>query len=441
MQEHKSRLGWVDAAWLRMEERTNPMTITGMLLFKSPLNLALMRKLVEERIMRMPRFALRLRTRRFGPPTWEHDPLFSVDAHVRHVALPEAGDHAALMNLVSELSSTPLQLDRPLWQLHLVDNVKVFEDGSVGSAIICRVHHAVGDGVKLTQKLLSCMDDGNLASARKIKRSRTKPLGVRHPILRFARSAATKLASLEHLTTLPREAAHPLRVPPGTEKRLDVSQPVSISRLRKLAESRGCKVNDLLLTAFAGAINHVFSGEPREVRAMMPIFFAPDVGSSLGNQFGLAFVDLPTGDLSQDERLATVEHRTRAVKSSEDATTAFSLLGALGFVNRTIERNGVRFFTSKATALVSNVPGPSARVHLYGHEVESINVWAPMAGALTISACWFGYEDGLRLSLAYDARLPSKMKELNRAFVREVESLLRYEQQKDELSRPLASLN
>ncbi len=439
MSKANKKLGWVDAAWLRMEERTNPMTITGLLLFKSQLSPATMRKLIEERIMRMPRFARRLRERPVGPPVWERDPLFDLDAHLRHVALPGAGDAPALMQLISELASAPLQLDRPLWQLHLVDNVRTFQDGSVGSAIVCRVHHTVGDGVKLTKMLLSCMDDGNLAAAKKIDRPKQKP--QRSGWRALALEAKNRVASLEHLTTLRREKIHPLHIPPGTQKRLDVSAPVSLAALRAAAELHNCKVNDLLLTAFSGAISKCFGSEPPELRAMMPVFFAHEDEAALGNQFGLAFVDLPTGALRRDERLATIRFRTTHVKSSEDATTAFTLLGVLGLVNRSIEKLGVRFFTGKATVLVSNVPGPSAPVSLYRHPVESINVWAPMAGELTMSACWFGYGDGLRLSLAYDAKLPPAAAQLTKAFVREVEALVDVREPDPVGARPAAMLN
>ena len=48
--------------------------------------------------------------------------------------------------------STPLDFTKPLWQMHLIENV------NGGCAIVMRLHHCIGDGVALVKVLLGMTD-------------------------------------------------------------------------------------------------------------------------------------------------------------------------------------------------------------------------------------------------------------------------------------------
>ena len=70
-------------------------------------------------------------------------------------ALPyrRLGDSAVPRVVVNDLASTPLDLLRPLWQFHLVENY------GEGCVLFCRLHHAIADGIALMHVLLSLCDD------------------------------------------------------------------------------------------------------------------------------------------------------------------------------------------------------------------------------------------------------------------------------------------
>ena len=65
---------------------------------------------------------------------------------------PAPGDQAALQDLASLLASTQLDPSRALWQFHLI------EQYGEGCALICRLHHSIGDGLALVHVLLSATD-------------------------------------------------------------------------------------------------------------------------------------------------------------------------------------------------------------------------------------------------------------------------------------------
>lgn len=146
----------VDAAWLKMEDPTNLMMVTGVLTFPRPLDMAHLRALIESRLLQFERFRQRVvrPSLPFAPVYWEPDPHFNIGAHVHRVGLPHPRDKGALQQLVSELMSTGLDFSKPLWQMHVVDGYSPHGRGD-GGALIVRLHHALADGLALVSVLLA----------------------------------------------------------------------------------------------------------------------------------------------------------------------------------------------------------------------------------------------------------------------------------------------
>ncbi|RPI21548.1 MAG: wax ester/triacylglycerol synthase family O-acyltransferase, partial [Chloroflexota bacterium] len=144
----------VDTAWLRMESPTNMMMITGVMVYGAPLDMARVKHTVNQRLLIYDRFKQRVVQSATPMETlyWEDDPFFDLDNHLKEVWLPVPGDQAALQNLTSELMSTQLDFNRPLWQFHIVQGY------GEGSAVIARLHHCIADGIALMQVLLSLTD-------------------------------------------------------------------------------------------------------------------------------------------------------------------------------------------------------------------------------------------------------------------------------------------
>ena len=78
---------------------------------------------------------------RLAPPTWEPDPEFRLDYHVRRIGLPEPGTERQLFDLTELIMEDPLDRNRPLWQFFSVEGL----DGG-GGALIAKLHHTITDG-------------------------------------------------------------------------------------------------------------------------------------------------------------------------------------------------------------------------------------------------------------------------------------------------------
>src|SRR5581483_7777218 len=77
-----------------------------------------------------------------GHPVWIEDPDFDLDAHIHRSAVRSPGTMHELAEVVADIASRPLDRNRPLWELHLVEGL---EDGKVG--FVTKMHHAAIDGV------------------------------------------------------------------------------------------------------------------------------------------------------------------------------------------------------------------------------------------------------------------------------------------------------
>jgi diacylglycerol O-acyltransferase len=409
----------IDGAWLRMDSETNPMIIHAVLVFAGPIDHVRLETTLRERLLPHARFRHRVAPSALplGPPRWEADPHFDLATHLHRAALPAPAGDAELEALIEDLASSPLDHARPLWQMHHVEGYRG------GSVLVARVHHAVGDGVALVGLLLSLTDEGAGFSPEVVGLA---PEKVRGPFA-LAKQAAEQAVALGRILLLPAEKPSPLRGPLGIRKRMAWSRPLALDDLKAKARARSAKLNDLLLSAVAGALHHyvlAHGGEARSFRALVPVYVQGHATEGdLGNHFGLVFVDLPSEIAHPEERLLATKRVMDVVKSAPDALVALTVLAAMGMASEDIERLGIDIFTRKASLLVTNVPGPPMPLHFAGEELDTLLVWAPVSGNIGLGVSILSYAGSLRLGVSADVGVVSEPHEIVAAFEREVAAL------------------
>lgn len=430
----------VDTAWWHMERPTNLMMITSVITFASPVDFDKMRQIYEQRFLRFDRFRQRVvdPNTTLGSPQWEFDPHFDIRAHMHRIALPAPGDQAALQELVSDLMSTPLDYSKPLWSLHLVENV------GEGCAVISRLHHCIADGIALVRVLLSLMDDapdiewvedradddhqrGLLASLLHPAVSTVKSTWrlaenvlhegietVLHPtrMLDMARLGASGAARLAKIALYWPDPQTIFKGELGVMKRAAwTEQPIPLVDVKAVGKATGSTVNDVLLTAVAGGLRRYLleRGEAVDglnIRALVPVNLRPlDKPIELGNRFGLVFLSLPVGIEDQLDRLFELKKRMDEIKDSPEAVVALGVLHTMGMTPVEIENLILRFFASKSTAVMTNVPGPREKLYFAGVPVETIMAWVPQSGQLGLGVSIFSYAGNVSLGVATDAGL------------------------------------
>ena len=423
----------VDSAWLRMEDPTNLMTITGLMSFDERIDFRRLKAAVEDRLLPFDRFRQKVVQPRLplAKPRWQEDEHFALASHLRRLALPHPADQGTLQEVVSELMSTPLDYSKPLWQLHLVEN---YGDGC---AVIGRIHHCIADGLALVRLLFTLVDespDPTTSSAEATGpaaaaawgqsggggRRRTRgwvPDGGVDALLNPSRilglasrgaSAATELGKLLTLSADPKTV---FKGKLGVTKRAVWSDPIPLADVKACGRAMGATLNDVLLTAVTGALRRYMldRGDVAEnvsIRAVVPVNLRdPEEPMTLGNRFGLVFLSLPVGTAGGANRLQALKREMDRIKGSPQAIVAFGVLNALGMASAEIESIGVSIFARKATAVMTNVPGPSKQLYLAGKAIKEFMFWVPQSGRLGLGVSILSYAGSVRLGIAVDVGL------------------------------------
>ena len=169
--------------FLFAENRNQPMHVGGLQLFRKPEGAGrnFVKDLFEEMLtydqpaplfLKRPHRSLTTAGQWF----WTEDQQFDIEYHFRHSALPKPGRIRELLELCGRLHSTRLALERPLWEVHLIEGLR---DGRV--AMYTKMHHALVDGVssmRLLQRVLST-DPDELDMAADVVRASTPAAGPR----------------------------------------------------------------------------------------------------------------------------------------------------------------------------------------------------------------------------------------------------------------------
>jgi diacylglycerol O-acyltransferase / wax synthase len=450
----------VDSAWLRMDEATNRMVVTGLLVLDRPVPMANIRRVIEERLLRFPRFTERIVDAGGAAdgPTWERDPSFSLDAHFFETALPPPADQDALQAFVSELMQRPFDPDRPPWQFYFVP------DYEGGCAIVGRIHHCIGDGLALIYVMLRLSDDGaggaaspgglpaewpapDAAGAESapsnglgralsdaisaVARAPGMVAGLLNPwrVAEATAQLSSGLASLGRLLTMSGDPATPLRGPLGLEKRAVWSRAIPVDALKAIGRATGSTINDVLMSSVAGALRRYMVGHPvisedLAVRGVVPVNLRPiEEAHRLGNQFGLVFLELPLGIEDPLERLFEVRRRMNALKQSPEAVVTYQILRAIGAAPRQLFDFVVDVFGRKATAVVTNVIGPRQPIGLGGAPLRQAMFWVPCAGRLGLGISLLSYAGHVWLGIQSDAGLVPDPERVLEGFYAEIHVL------------------
>src|SRR6185503_1715446 len=144
-QQHFDRLTALDASFLHQEGPNSHMHVGALARFEGPP--PPFDEFLDSLRMRLhlvPRYRQKLSVPPAGSgrPLWIDDPMFNLEYHVRHTALPQPGSDEQLLRLTGRIFSQQLDRARPLWEVWMVEGLA---DG--GFALISKAHHAMIDGI------------------------------------------------------------------------------------------------------------------------------------------------------------------------------------------------------------------------------------------------------------------------------------------------------
>lgn len=433
----------VDAAWLRMDRPTNLMMIVGVVVFESRVDFRRFRSTIEDRFLEFARFRCRARQDTVFA-SWEPDSDFDLDQHVVRAALPAPGGQAELESFVSQLAGTDLDRRRPMWQFQFIDD---FEGGS---AAILRIHHCYADGIAMIRVFLT-LTDPQAEPAARLRAAPTRPalpgagdeaepaLGrlnvpgagllqqayaegaewlaravdlTKNPELasEIARHALGVAGELARVATLADDPPTRFKGPLGTRKVAAWTDALPLTEVKCVARALGCTINDLLMSTAAGALGgylrqHGENTDGMTIRAAVPVNLRdPAAAASLGNYFGLVFLELPIGIRDPLERLFKVRASMSALKCSYQPVLTLGLMAALGWMPGSVEAAAIDLLSTKATAVATNVPGPQEPLFLAGGRISRLIFWVPQSGDIGLGISILSYAGQVQFGLIADQK-------------------------------------
>jgi diacylglycerol O-acyltransferase / wax synthase len=443
-----SSLSHADAAWLHMETPTNLMMITGLVLLDSVPDRSWMEAVLEHRLCHYQRFRMKVvESKTFGLPHWELLSDFQVGSHLVYEQLEEPSQEAFLTR-VAELMSQPLDRSRPLWEF------RVFPGVEGRCAIAVRFHHAIADGIAMMRVLLSLCDKSVDAprpspedepehfEERSKKSTFARAKGLTsfllhegHDLL-FHPARATKLAgqgfkagkSLAHVLALPPDAPNAFQGILKEKKLVALSRPIELARFKNLGKKLGCTINDVLMGVLAGALGRTLKRkqdltEDFRIRVVVPVDLRGGDVAKLGNRFGLVFLTLPVGEPDPAERLKKVHDSMTELKESAEAVVTFELLSTVGALPADIEKEIIKWFGSKASAVVTNLPGPRETLYMAGSKINGVMYWVPQSGRLAVGISLMSYAGQVRLGVTTDASIVSNPQKIVDDFMDALEEM------------------
>ena len=474
-----------DALWLTMDRPNNLMVIDGILMLRGVPDWDTLLSVARERVLeRFPVFTCRpiAQGRDWA---WEPDPDFDIARHVQRATLPAPGEIAQLEDYVASRRSRPMDRAHPLWDVTLVDGLTL-ADGTPGSALVSRFHHAVADGVRLTMVMLSLCDEEDAQISARVAREST-PIGPADVIGGLLSATAAIVADSVRLTgkvaaevlrdgtrAIERGAAlgsdlvrHPdrladaldlagvesrvtndistvakllLRGPsvetvwsgtPSTDKAIVWSPPLPLDAVKAAGRAHGATVNDVLITAVGGGLRRYLEARGDrgvdEVAWMVPVNLVPlddNLPEDLGNFFALVMIVLPLTPADPVERLAATQRRMNHIKHSDEPVLTFGIQRGISAAPAPVAVGLTDFFANKAVGVLTNVPGPRTPITFAGVEVDQVIGFAPCSGDQPMTATIFSYADTVTMGFAVDAVLVPEPRELLEATLAELDALV-----------------
>ena len=352
-------------------------------------------------------------------PYWVDDEDFNIENHMHHARLPHPGDWRQLCIYLSRYHSRPLDMNRPPWEMCVIEGLDNIEGLPAGSyALATKIHHAAADGMAIINFSGGLLDiDANSTPILDLSQvepsSDRKPGNVRVAARAWLNSVRSpmKIANvvMNRAPDIVRATARTLkeyrqeanRTVPRTRFNRETSPHkvfdavvfdlADFKQMRQLAP--GCTINDVVLAVCSGGIRRYLDHHqelPGEsLWAMAPVNVRsekngmqndPNPGNNISSMSAPLHTDLP-------DPIARLNAIFQSTKDSKEARTGLSarlMTDVTRHVPASTQLVASRFVSSMdaiqnmTNVVISNVPGLQIPVYMNGARVVHQYGLAPL---------------------------------------------------------------
>jgi diacylglycerol O-acyltransferase / wax synthase len=465
----------MDAAFLSLETPTTPMHVGVALvldppegtrsLFSPSTRYAQIRRTIEQRLHLVPQLRQRALRVPFGlhHGVWADDPDFALDDHLHRASLPSPGGQDELDAYVASVMSRPLDPDRPLWEMYVVEGLQ-----GERTALLAKVHHSILDGVSGASVLAAFFDLSPHARVVALPPEwRPEPLPSTIEVLRHAASSLVRhpgeaLGALQagvetvaelgrhkrELTSRGEQPAPGFFAGPRTSfngavsnRKRFASLTVPLDDVKLIGRVFEATVTDVVMATVSGGLRRLLLARDEAVSpslvAVVPVSTREDGSSGaaaeagntgelgkageLGNQISGMLVSLASDVEDPVARLDAVGESSRVAKDHEQLHRG-RFLGdlaqlAVPALTTRLARvmAGTRLFdrvSPPANVTVSSIRGPGIPLFCAGSRVSAVYPVGPLAEGIGVNVTVMSYLDRVHFGLFACRKLVPELAEV-----------------------------
>ena len=394
--------------------------------------------LVESRLHRSPVFRQKLCSVPFGldEPYWVEDENFDLEYHVRNIALPKPGDWRQFCIQTSRIHARPLDLNRPLWEIYVIEGLDAIDDLPKDSfALLTKLHNAAID-VRRGTAIITLLHDTTPSppkaeppepwfpasppsplelACRGLARKVTSPKRLAGPVwnaltsvVPAARSFAAELLQKQEAVPLTRfnSVVSPYRVFDTRRFQLD-----EFREIRRLVP--GAKINDVVLAVCAGGLRRYLEANEelpeQDLSTLLPVYVRdPEAGPTGRPEVEWERIMLGVNIAEPVQRLAYIKAQTTASTLMARAVGARELTdigthapaATLAITGKMLGRAllGVGRRAPLANCAITNVPGPTVPIYLNGARMTYFSAVMPINDGLGLVFAVTSYDGKIIVS-------------------------------------------
>jgi len=411
------QLNGLDALFAHNERQHAPMHIAALMVYTpktvkhKKFRLQEVRGSIEQRLSLSAIFRRRLLTVAYNldQPYWLEDINFKLDNHIKSHELSAKATAQDFEHFLAELHAQPMNMQRPLWEAHIINGMDCLPDYAKGSfGLYMKVHHAALDGVSGTDILAALHGlkprAFNAAATTDTWQGETPPSNwsvarkayinnLRKPLQLIQQARQLMPMLRKERDAEPRDHAAPVSWQKSPfNARIDAQRNVLLVRF-DFARLRAIRrhyphttVNHVILCIVGGALRNYLIAQNKlpsnSLASVIPVNIRSRDQDNFGNAISMLIGNLRTDIEDPLQRLLAVRDGANSAKKLSDHIGRSTLSNVCRALPSSVEAGVLRALSAlaywpggvamPACTFVSNVPGPP--VPLYFNDAKLVDM-------------------------------------------------------------------
>ncbi|KNC74860.1 hypothetical protein SARC_12601 [Sphaeroforma arctica JP610] len=371
-------------------------------------------------------------------PFWVKDTNFKKENHVHRVLLEDSEkptNSTELKEWIGRSIVADLPIDRPLWKMVILENYEKCNDGSGDSmsCVLLMAHHVVGDGVAFSYMMMSMLETKSQVS-NDIKVEKKKQVAPNKAPMKPRQQPAWLTWLFVALYTIPivgkilfaKADVNPFKTQNVTGRKVVgmLDTPIQMVRFNAVRKKLGMSVNDVFMGIVSCALQRLFAriepnNDVKSIKAAMMVNMRSNpYAAKMENQFATPIFDMDVTNsdpLVACKKMVPVMNTFKTVPIAKVFFTSIALVADLlpYMFNRTL----LDYLASKASCVLSNVPGPSEPMFFNGKLLERIAAWSPQRKSVSFGMTMYTIGGNVNVGAIMDTGAADKAQALVDEFV------------------------